>query len=130
MELWLVICAELINNDRPLSQIITVGHTDRGRKAVSMQYTYTRGVKLISYAFYLKRVCAEMRRYLTTMFVLACHCAVSKLCKGMRHHNGHCHVSGFDHGHQCRFLTNARSSPIAHFERSCSPADWSCGTRV
>ena len=41
-----------------------------------------------------------------TVFVLGCHYAVSKLCKGMSHHNEARHVSarlfiGFDHGHQC-----------------------------
>ena len=46
--------------------------------------------------------------HLKPVFVLTCHYAVSKLCKGMSHHNGVRHVSarlhihrGFDHGHQC-----------------------------
>ena len=67
--------------------------------------------------------------------------AVSKLCKGMCHHYGVCHVSPRLHIHQFRpwalvplpgvcFLTNAHGSPIAHFERSCSPTGWSCGTRA
>ena len=32
----------------------------------------------------------------------------------------------------CGFLTNAYAcgSPIAHFERSCLPTGWSCGTRA
>ena len=28
------------------------------------------------------------------------------------------------------FLSTARSTPIAHFERSCSPAGWICGKRA
>ena len=76
-----------------------------------------------------------------TVFVLACHYAVSKLCKGMSHHNEVRHVSARLHIHRFRpwapvrlpgvcFLTNACGSPIAHFERFCSPAGWSCGTRA
>ena len=74
-------------------------------------------------------------------FVLACHYAVSKLCKGMSHHNEDRQVSPRLHIHRFRpwapvrlpgvcFLTNACGSPKAHFERCCSPAGWSCGTRA
>ena len=76
-----------------------------------------------------------------TVFVLACHYAISKLCKGMLHHYGAWHVPPRLHIHRFRpwapvplpgvcFLTNAHGSPIAHFERFCSPAGWSCGTRA
>ena len=76
-----------------------------------------------------------------TVFVLACHYAISKLCKGMCHHYGAWHVSLRLHIHRFRpwapvplpgvcFLTNAHGSPIAHFERSCSPAGWICGKRA
>ena len=58
-----------------------------------------------------------------TVFVQACHYAVSKLCKGMSHHNEVRHVSSRLHIHQFRpwapvplpgvcFLTNAHGSPI------------------
>ena len=74
-------------------------------------------------------------------FVLACHYAISKLCKCMSHHNEVCHVCTRLHIHRFRpwapvplpgvcFLTNACGSPIAHFERFCSAAGWSCGTRA
>ena len=78
-------------------------------------------------------------------FVLACHHAISKPGKGMSHHNEVRHVSTRLHtsphssastmgtsaaaGSVC-FLTNACGIPIAHFERFCSPAGWSCGTRA
>jgi len=76
-----------------------------------------------------------------TVFVQACHYAVSKLCKGMSHHNEVRHVSPRLHIHQFRpwapvplpgvcFLTDACDSRIAHFERFCSPAGWICGTRA
>eukprot|EP00964_Phaeocystis_antarctica_P104045 scaffold69243_cov65-Phaeocystis_antarctica.AAC.5 len=59
----------------------------------------------------------------------------------MSHHNEVRHVSARLHIHRFRpwapvrlpgvcFLTNACGSPIAHFERFCSPAGWSCGTRA
>ena len=78
---------------------------------------------------------AEIVPILETVFVLACHYAVSKLCKGMSHHNEVRHVSARLHIHRFRpwapvrlpgvcFLTNACGSPIAHFERFCSPAGW------
>ena len=76
-----------------------------------------------------------------TVFVLACYYAMSKLCQGICHHNGGRHVSSRLHIHRFRpwapvplpgvcFLTDACGSPIAHFERFCSPAGWSCGTRA
>ena len=79
--------------------------------------------------------------HLKPFFVLACHYAVSKLCKGMSHHNEVRHVSARLHIHRFRpwapvrlpgvcFLTNASGSPIAHFERFFSPAGWSCGKRA
>merc|ERR1712086_754153 len=66
---------------------------------------------------------------------------LSKLCQGMCHHYGAWHVSPRLHIHRFRpwapvllpgvcFLTNAHGSQIAHFERFCSPAGWSCGTRA
>ena len=67
-----------------------------------------------------------------TVFVLACHYAISKLCQGMLHHYGAWHVSPRLHIHRFRpwapvplpgvcFLTDACDSRIAHFERSCLP---------
>ena len=67
--------------------------------------------------------------------------AVSKLCKGMCHHNEDRHVSSRLHIHRFRpwspvplpgvcFLTDACGSPIAYFERFCSPSGLTCGTRA
>ena len=88
----------------------------------------------------VKGVSKIMPRF-ETAFVLACHYAISKLCQGMRHHYGAGHVSPRLHIQQLRpwapvplpgvcFLTDACGSPIAHFERFCLPAGWSCGTRA
>ena len=57
-----------------------------------------------------------------TVFVLACHYAISKLCKGMLHHYGVWHVPPRLHIHRFRpwapvrlpgvcFLTNAHAQP-------------------
>ena len=64
-----------------------------------------------------------------TVFVVGCHYAVSKLCKGMYYHNEVRHVSTRLHIHCFRpwepvrlpglcFLTNACGSRIAHFTTS------------
>merc|ERR1712086_192149 len=83
----------------------------------------------------------EITPIFETVSCRACHYAISKLCQGMCHHYGAWHVSPRLHIHRFRpwapvplpgvcFLTNAHGSPIAHFERFCSPAGWSCGTRA
>ena len=89
----------------------------------------------------LKRL-SEIVPTFETVFVLECHYAISKLRQGMCHHYGAWHVSAPRlHIHRFRpwapvplpgvcFLTDACDSPIAHFERFCSPAGWSCGTRA
>eukprot|EP00964_Phaeocystis_antarctica_P033114 scaffold18772_cov49-Phaeocystis_antarctica.AAC.2 len=84
---------------------------------------------------------AEITPIFETVSCRACHYAISKLCQGMCHHYGAWHVSPRLHIHRFRpwapvplpgvcFLTNAHGSRIAHFERFCSPAGWSCGTRA
>ena len=83
----------------------------------------------------------EITPIFETISCRACHYAISKLCQGMRHHYGAGHVPPRPHIHQFRpwapvplpgvcFLTDACGSPIAYFERFCSPAGWSCGTRA
>ena len=89
----------------------------------------------------LLRGLSEIVPTFETVFVLACHYAISKLRQGMCHHYGAWHVSPRLHIHRFRpwapvrlpgvsFLTNACGSPIAHFERFCSPAGWICGKRA
>ena len=67
--------------------------------------------------------------------VLVCHYAISN------HHYGARHESPRPQIHRFRpqaplplpgvcFLSTARSNPIAHVERSCSPAGWICGKRA
>ena len=104
------------------------GHRRQGRV-----YSYERDCRV--------RGLSEIVPTFETVFVLGCHYAISKLCQGMLHHYGVWHVSPRLHIHRFRpwapvplpgvcFLTNAHGSPIAHFERFCSPAGWSCGTRA
>ena len=89
---------------------------------------------------YLKGVSGNVPTF-ETAFVLVCHYAISKLCKGMCHHCGARHVSPRLHIHRFRpwapvplpgvcFLSTACGSPIAHFKRSCSPSGWVCGKRA
>jgi hypothetical protein len=75
-----------------------------------------------------------------TAFASVYHCAIPKLCKGMCHRYGVWHESPRPQIHRFRphapaplpgvCFTQHRSTPIAHFERSCSPAGWICGKRA
>jgi len=76
-----------------------------------------------------------------TVFASVYHCAIPELCKGMCLRFGVWHESPRPQIHRfrpqalaplpgVRFLNTARSTPIAHFERPCSPAGWICGKRA
>jgi hypothetical protein len=76
-----------------------------------------------------------------TVFASVYHCAIPELCKGMCHRYGAWHESPRPQIHRFRpqapvplpgvcFLSTARSTPIAHVARSCSPAGWICGKRA
>ena len=63
----------------------------------------------------------EITPIFETVFVLACHCATSKLCQGMCHHYGARHVSPRLHIHRFRPWAPVRLPGVCFLTNACGP---------